>query len=203
MAIPCDYRIYLAQYKEICRRFPGNDHKKIEEINQMAKTDWRVLGHLSEKQIDFMFTLVLQHCEFWPTPAKMLSLFPKPAPDDTEERALLWAQDVANRLMMPTDGRPYNRAVLDEDEDEGGHIKAVFHEMGGGYKTEWGFGRWPKASDRYKRNELIEKLKQRRLGKRGLTAGESRKFLQDSGFDDIIKPIDDDDDDEQPIGATI
>ena len=60
---------------------------------------------------------------------------------------------------------------------------AVFKEMGGGYTTESGFGRWPKEKDEWKQREFVRRYMSHVEPRPGqLSHEEAASFLRANGL---------------------
>ncbi len=145
-----------------------------EKKKEVSKVYMAGLMDLPIEQVKEAFGLAQRTCKWFPSVAEMRELVGcrvLEKGEDSEEAVRLKCEGIAYRLMMPTDGRPYNRAVLDEDPD----IMAIFKKMGGAYKDDQGFGRWSPSIDHIKRGEFINLLTKLKRGKDVPTLGPSQE----------------------------
>lgn len=153
-----------------------------EVIRHLTHVYFEDLAELSLADVLELFQLARQESRFFPTIfdlRQLAGLAPALAPREALKRRaeLAWAE-----LFQPTDGRPYNRAVLDKDP----LTRQVFMAMGGGSILEWGFGRWNKDQDPWKRREFTNLFMQAGDPNWHLSHDDAQRFLRDNGLDHLL-----------------
>ena len=177
---PQDKTGFVALFQALADAFPQGH---TIDLRTKAKPYFEDLAELDLDEIVTLFRLARRQLKFFPSIAELRELAGLEAESTPRQARLQQAEQAWRWVSQPQDSRPYNREALVSDSI----TAAVFKEMGGGYKTEAGFGRWPKEKDEAKQREFIRRyMAHTETPRSELSHAEATNFLKTSGLGDRL-----------------